>query len=51
MGFLNIICLKRVYISKAKYQMVVYVNGCASFCTSMFYIRESHGHAKIRNTF
>lgn len=32
--------------------MVVYVNGCASsLCTSMFYIRESRGHAKIRDTF
>lgn len=32
--------------------MVVCVNGGASSpCTSVFYIRESRGHAKIRDTF
>lgn len=49
MGFLNNFCLKEFIFQKQKCQVVVCVSGCASsLCTSMFYIRDSLGRAKIR---
>lgn len=43
--------LKEFIFQKQKCQLVVCVNSDASLCTSVFYIRESCGHAKIRDTF